>query len=298
MGILFAVFSPAIFAINNYIDKFLLEKHNLSPTVISIWGGIVSLIVGCIILVLTGFYSVDLRSMLIILSSGFLTTIYLLPYYKALSLDETSYVAPLFNLYPIFVLLLSFLLLRENFNSMMYLGSFIIIISGIFLSIEKSITTVFKLRSSFFYMLLSCLIFAVAQILYKFGLKEIPFLASLPYEGFGIAIGALCVTLYKGNLKHFLKSTKKFKKSTYAAIGVNELVYLIARYTGYFAMSLISVSLVSIISGFQPLFVLLYGIVLSFWFPKILKEVINKGVLFQKIFCILLMLVGLVLIFK
>ncbi len=112
MGIFFSILSPAIFAVINYIDKFLLEKHNISPTVITVYGGIYAFVAGLIILVFTGLYPIDSKSLIIILSSGILTSLYLLPYYKALSLDETSYVIPLFQFYPIFVLLLSFLFLK------------------------------------------------------------------------------------------------------------------------------------------------------------------------------------------
>ncbi|MEO6508590.1 MAG: hypothetical protein ABIO02_01430, partial [Patescibacteria group bacterium] len=77
----------------------------------------------------------------------------------------------------------------------------------------------------------------------------------------------------------------------------NEIFYLAARYTGYFAISLISVGLVSILAGLQPVFVLIYGVILSLWFPKILKEVISKKIVLRKAFSIVVMLVGLILIF-
>jgi drug/metabolite transporter (DMT)-like permease len=297
MGIFFAILSPAIFGINNYIDKFLLEKHNISPTVISIYGGIIAFITGLIIFFVTGFYPIDLRSLFIILLSGFLTTIYLLPYYKALSLDEASYVIPLFNFYPIFVLVLSFIFLRESLSVMQYVGCAIIIFAGFLLSIERLNRKIFILRKSFFYMILSSLLFAGAQVLYKFGVQEIPFWNTLPYEGFGIMLGALAIAGYKSNLRKFKNETEKFKKRVFVFMGFNEFIYIFSRYTGYFAISLIPVGIVSILSGFQPLFVLAYGIILSVWFPHILKEIINKKIIMQKIISIALMMVGLYFIF-
>lgn len=298
MGIFFSILSPAIFGINNYIDKFLLEKQNISATVLSIYGGVFAFIVGLVVLFITGFYPIDTKSLLIILSSGFLTTIYLLPYYKALSLDETSYVIPLFQFYPIFVLILSFVFLNESLSKMQYLGCIIIVLAGFLLSVEKLNRKIFKLRKSFFYIVLSSLLFAVAQVLYKFGVQEIPFWNTLPYEGLGIALGALCITVYKNNFKKLKNETKRFKGKVFIFMTVNELVYILARYTGYFAISIISVGMVSILAGLQPLFVLIYGIILSLWFPKILKEVINKKVLSQKTISIILMFLGLYFIFS
>jgi len=297
MGIFYALLSPAIFSISNYIDKFLLEKHNISPIVITVYGGIFALLAGIITLFFTGFYPIDTRTLLVILGSGFLTALYLLPYYKALDIDETSNVVPLFQFYPIFVLILSLILLKEGFTSIQYVGSALIVGAGFLLSIENVKGKIFKLRKSFFYMMLSCVVFAVAQVLYRFALEEIPFWNTLPYETFGIALGSLLISMYGKNFQAFKKETKQFKKRVFIFLTINEIVYIAARYTGYFAISLISVGLVSILGGIQPLFVLIYGIVLSIWFPKILKEVITKKTLGLKFVSTLIIILGSYLIF-
>ena len=297
MGIIFSILSPAVFGVGNYIDKFLLEKHNIGYIVITIYGGIFAFIAGLVIIAFNGFHPIDTRSLLIILASGFLTSIYLLPYYKALSIDEASYVVPIYNFYPIFVITLSFILLGESLSFVQYLGSLIIVGAGFFLSVEKLNKKIFKLRPSFFYMIISSFLFSLAQVLYKFGVQEVSFLNTLPYEGFGIALGALSIALYRGNYKKFIGETKSFKKRVFFFMGINESLYVLARYTGYFAISLIPVGIVSVLAGFQPLFVLIYGIVLSFWFPKIIKEIINKKILAQKVISIVLMIVGLYFIF-
>jgi uncharacterized membrane protein len=298
MGIFFAILSPAIFAINNYIDKFLLEKHNISPTVITIYGGIFAFITGLVVLLATGFYPIDAKSLLIILSSGFLTTIYLLPYYKALSVDETSRVIPLFQFYPIFVLILSFIFLKEGFSIPQYIGSALIVGAGFLLSVESLEGKIFRLRKSFFYMMISSFLFAIAQILYKFGVTEIPFWNTLPYEGFGIALGAITITVYKNNFYKFRRETNKFKKRVFLFMTINELIYVASRYTGYFAISLISVGIVSILSSLQPLFVLIFGIVLSVWFPHIIKEVITRKTMGLKFAAIIIMIIGSYFIFS
>lgn len=298
MGIFFSILSPAIFGIGNYIDKFLLEKHNISPIVITIYGGAAAFIAGVVVLLLTGFHPIDIKSLLIILFSGFLTSIYLLPYYKALSIDETSRIIPLFQFYPIFVLILSFIFLREELSITQYVGSALIIGAGFLLSIEKLEGDIFRLRKSFFYVMISSLLFAMAQVLYKFGVEEIPFWNTLPYEGFGIALGSISILLYSNNLKKFRNETKLFKKRVFIFLGINECFYILARYTGYFSISLISVGIVSVLAGLQPLFVLIYGIILSLWFPHILKEVINKKTLTLKIFSIIVIIIGTYFIFS
>ncbi len=297
MGIFFAILSPAIFGVNNFIDKFLLEKNNISPIVMTIYGGIFACVAGFLVFLLTGYYPVDAKSLFILISSGFLTTMYLFPYYKALDLDEASNVVPLFQFYPIFVLILSLFLLNEQFSLIQYFGCALIIGAGFLLSVEKADRKIFRLRKSFYYMMLSCLLFAVAQVLYKFGVEEVPFWNTLPYEALGIAIGAIVVALYKRNYKQFIHETKKFKKNVFVYLSINEFVYILARYTGYFALSLLTVGIVSILAGLQPLFVLIYGIILSIWFPYILKEVITKKTVSLKLFSILIIILGSFFIF-
>lgn len=297
MGIFFAILSPAIYGINNYIDKFFLGKFNISPVVISIYGGIAGFLTGAIILFFAGFYQADFKSVIIILASGFLTNLYILPYFKALQKDEASRIIPLFQFTPIFVLILSFMFLGEALRIGQYAGA-ILIISGAFLiSLQKLDFKMFNLRPSFWYMLLSSFIFAVSMVLYKFGVKEIPFWHTLPLEGFGMALGALAIYLYKNNGKNFIKETRNFSRNVYGLMFINEAVYILARYTAYFALSLITASIVNILFGFQQIFVLIYGIILSLWSPRILKEVINKKVIAQKVASIIIIFVGLYFIF-
>jgi len=298
MGIFFSILSPAIYGINNYIDKFFLTKYNISPVVISIYTGIYGFLFGIIILFLTGVYSADLKSLLIIISSGFFANINVLPYLKALENDEASRIAPLLQFIPIFVLILSFIFLGEMMQIKQYVGSLLIIVGAFLISLQKLDFKVFNLRPSFWYAMLSSFLFGVSMVLYKFGVQEIPFWHTLPYEGFGMALGAIAICLYRNNKKNFINETKKFNKNVYILISVSEAIYLLAQYTAYFAASLISVSIVNVLGGFQPVFVLIYGIILSLWFPQILKEVVSKKIIVQKIVSIAIIITGLYFIFS
>lgn len=295
MGIFFAILSSALYSVNNYIDKFFLEKFKIAPAVITVYSGFFGLLVGAIVLFFTGIYTTNLQSILIIVASGFLTTMYVLPYFKALNVDETSRVIPLFQFTPVYVLLLSFLLLGENLQLKQYFGAALLIFSSFVISLEKFDKKIFKIRPALWYMMLSSLLFAFSTVLYKFGVEDIPFWNTLPYEGVGMAIGAIIILLF--NKKIFIEQTKKFPRRVFLIMSVNEGFYISSRYTLYFALSLISASIVNILGGIQPLFVLIYGVILSLWFPHIIKEVITKGALGIKLASIIGMLLGLAFIF-
>ena len=185
----------------------------------------------------------------------------------------------------------------EKLNTKQYIGCIGIIASSFFLSLKKPDIKILKLRPTFWYMLLSSFLFAFSIILYKFGVQEIPFWNTLPYEGLGMALGALSILLYKNNGKIFLHETKKFPKKIFAWMSINEGVFVLSRYTTYFALSLVAASIVNVLSGFQPLFVLIYGIILSLWFPHVIKEVITKQTVGIKVASIVGIFIGVSLIF-
>ncbi|HSW88113.1 MAG TPA: EamA family transporter [Candidatus Saccharimonadales bacterium] len=298
MGYIFAILSYALYATVNYVDKFVLEKYKINPVVLTIYTGISALIATCIILLFTGFHSIDFSTGSIIVISGILTQLYLIPYFKALRLDEASRVIPLFQLSPIVVLFLGFLFLGEIFSFKQYIGAALIIGASLLLTIEKLDLKIIKLRPALYYAMLSCTLYGFAIFLFKIGLtQDISFWIALPYEGLGIVIGSVCILFYKNNFSQFIKITKIMNKKIFIYTSFNDLVFIASRYTQYFALTLLSASIVSLLGGFQPIFALLYGLLLSLWFPKIIKEIISPKNISIKIAAILIVCIGLYLLF-
>lgn len=297
MGIFFSILSPLIFAVNNFFDKFFLEKYNLQPITMTVINGISGFITGLLIFIVIGSYFLDLKSTVLILSSGFVMMLCLVAYYAALSRDETSRVVPLFQFTPVIVLIMSYFLLGEKLYAKQYFGSILVIASAFAISLEKFDSKIFKLRPAFWLMVLSSLLYSISLVLYKFGVSETSFIRTLPYEGLGMMLGSLAVLSYGNNRKVLFNQIKTFKLKQYLLLSLNDSIYISARYTTYFALSLVSASIVNILLGLQPLFALLCGITLTVWFPKVIKENIKKKVLIQKIIFILLIFFGLYLIF-
>lgn len=287
-----------MYAAVNYIDKLVLEKYKIDPIVISIYTGISALITTLAILLFTGIHRIDPLSAIIIIISGLLTQFYLLPYFKALSIDEASRVIPLFQLAPIIVLVLGFIFLGEVFSIRQYLGSGFLLTAGVLLTVEKFDLKIFRFRPTIWYIFLACLLYGLAIFLFKIGLtQEVKFWIALPYEGIGIILGSLIMLFYKNNFQLFKERTRKLNKKIFFFMSLNDIIFISSRYTQYFALTILSAGMVSVLGGFQPLFALLYGLILSIWFPKILKEVISKENIGIKVFSIITIFIGLYLIF-
>src|SRR5258706_5183989 len=191
MGYIFALIPPFLDSIINFLDKFLLNKYNVSTTFLTIYSGIFAFVTGLIIISFTGLYSTDLKTIIVLLASGFCVLFMLAAYFKALALDEASRVASLFQFVPVFVLILSFIFLHENFFLKQYIGCLLLIVACFFFTIRKFDQTIIKANKAFWYMALASLLSALVYIFYKVGVKEIGFWQSIPYESMGNGLAVI-----------------------------------------------------------------------------------------------------------
>jgi drug/metabolite transporter (DMT)-like permease len=104
---LFALVAPTLYSVSTYVDKFMLEKRIRDPLAVTALSGLLSGILGIIIGTVTGWKAIGGSGIWILLGSGLLLIIYLIPYYEAMKRDETSRVTPLFGFVPVFTLIIS-----------------------------------------------------------------------------------------------------------------------------------------------------------------------------------------------
>ncbi len=297
-GIFSAIAAAFFYSCSNYIDKFLLEKQRLNYYLITIYSGIFGFIVGLGVALVVGIYTGDILTILLVVGSGFLINISLLPYYKTLSMDETSRIIPLFSVIPVFTIIMGYLLLGELLSGNQYIGSFFIIVASLVISMEKPSLNIFKLRKSFWYLMLSCFLYSLSLILYKFVANDIPFFQALTYEGVGVLLCSVVLLLNKSIRRMFVKNSKRIKKKVYGFIFINESINLVAVYFYWFSLTTISAGLAStIMQGIQPLITLFFGIVLTVLLPRLIKEDIGGTNLIWKASCIVVMFIGLYFIF-
>jgi drug/metabolite transporter (DMT)-like permease len=286
-----AILATAVYGASSFVDKVLIEKRIKNPMALTILGGFFALFVGLIILAIQGFPAIPALPLIVILFAGLLSELALLPYYKAISMDDASKVTPIFQTIPIFVLILSYFIIKETLQPIQIGGFFIVLLGGLVLSIEGSGANPFKIKKSFWYMILASFCYALPMVLFKAViLQDFGFWTTLGYEfvGYGIAATILLGVYLKNAKKEF----KNMPKSTWAIISLNEGFYIFARFCSFYAAVLAPISLVAVIGGTQPLFTLLYGIVLSVWFPKIISEDIRKATIALKLAVAAFMLVG------
>jgi uncharacterized membrane protein len=297
MGYIFALLSPFLDSLINYLDKYLVSKHSVNTNVLAIYTGIISFFTGSLVYILNRFQDIEPRSAIILILSGFLSVFVLVFYFKALKFDEASRVSALFQFVPVFVLLLSFLFLKEELSRPQYIGCLFIFIAGFLFSVKKKRSGIIRINKAFWYMMISSLLFALSTILFKVGAGDVSFWNAIPYEGFGNGLAVLILTYNRNNFKLLQKAEKKLDKRVFLYIIVIELIYRASRYSFYYALLLLPASIVSVMQGFQVFFLLIEGILLTILLPGFIKEVIDKKILVLKMVATIFIFIGLYLIF-
>lgn len=291
LWILFAIIANVLFAISNLIDKFLIEKRVKDPLTLTIFGGWIDLFFALALFLTHGFHILGIWQIAILLISGILIEIALIPYFKALSLEDASRISPLFQSVPVFVLLFSYLFLKETLTYRQLVGYMLILLGSLIVSMQTTNKKVFKIRKALWWVLLASFLWALPAVMFKFVAVKQNFWDALIYEFLGIVIGAtILFLLYRTRV---LFQLRNIKSDTWLILNVNEFIYIIGRVSNFYAITLGVVSLVAVLGGTIPLFVFLFGLVISIWFPAIIKEDITMQTIIIKITAIIFVASGL-----
>ena len=266
-----SLLSPAVYAVVNFIDKYLLSKSFPDYRALPFYTAIMGAFVGFFVWGYTRFNLLPGRDSAILLFVGVLTLFSLVAYFMALSREETSVVILLFQMVPVITLVLSYIFLGERITFTQLVGFIFIMTSAVLISKPKG-REKFRLSRSFILILICDLIWAASAILMKYVLTVYTFSQVLAYESWGIAFGGLILWLFFRSYRAaFLKSVKNIRANTLGFLAVNELVYIVAKSLTFFAYTLGPVSLVSVLGTSQTFFGIAYGYILAFLAPKIFK---------------------------
>ena len=290
--IYFAVFAYLVVSFTNLVDKLLVDKYITDASIIILFSGTTAFVTGIIIYFFRGFPIFSVRETLFIFTAGVLLAWYLIPYFLALRLDEASRVVPLFQAIPVLSLLLSYVFLHESITYKQGIGTIFIIVSAFLLSVSKK-RRMFAVRKTFWYMMLSSALFALALVLFKFVVSINNVWDSIAYENIGIGIGTLLVSLLPGYSKRFFYSIKNMKFFGWVALGFSEIFLVIYRFALALALASGPVGIISILGGLQPLFVFVISTGITIFLPRVLKESLEPGLLRFKLLACAFIFVGL-----
>lgn len=291
-----ALLANIIWAPTNIVDKVLATKYYKNYFSLVFIAGLISAIMIFIYSVIThGFVILLLTTTVITLLAGLIRIISYIFYFKATFYEEASRIAILFQIAPILTLILSFCFLAEKLNIYSYLAFISLILAGVLSSIKfDNLNKKIKVSAAFWDMFICVSIGAISAVVIKHTLITTNYWDILPYLMIGECIGIILVSLFiKCNpLKDFFATSTKAKLLLIISEVINSIAFIIY----IVALSIGSVSIISALCVINPIFVFFLAVILSYWWPKVIKEQIDRQTILLKISAIILVGVGIYLL--
>lgn len=293
-----ALLAPLLRCVSNFIDKILIEKYFKG------WGIgamlIFSGLIGFVLFPIIGFIfpnvlQVPFYSKAILALSGIVYLLALIPYLKSLFKSDTSLVAPLFQMIPLFAYVLGLVFLGEVIVGMKLIGGTLIVLWSIWLSLNIG-NNLKRNKEVFWYMALASFLFALYSLLFKIGAQgHSPRLASFWFY-VGLSFGAILCLCYKPYRVEFLNILKLNWHKVLAINICNEVINIGAVMIANLAFTLWPLALVRAINWLQPFFILIFWVVLTRLVPHLINETITKNTIIQKLIAIIIIFIGTFLI--
>ncbi len=295
-----ALLTPVLHAAANHIDKHLISKYFRNATVGSlvIFTSFFALIaLPFIFFINPHVVAIHVSKAVLLVLNGILTLSYLIFYFYALAEDETSLVAPFFELTPVFGFIFGFFVLGEVLHKSQILAGLLIIAGATILSLDFSGPRLKVKRKLAYLMTASSFLYALTGVIFKFFALTEGFTTSL-FWGL-IGQGILGFLLYALVSSYRTSFHSVIKENSGAILGLNllnGLLVLLGDIIFYFALLLAPAAIVLAVNGTQPLFVFLFGVILTLFFPSFGKESLDKKALVQKLLGIGTVVIGAILL--
>lgn len=298
---LIALIGPALWALVNHIDKYIISRYFTGRGVGSLvmFTSLSGLLISIFILIF-GFGHIFLSplSIIAIALNGALLVAAFIPYLYALENEEASWASTLYQLIPVFGYILGLIFLHEQLTGQQLFASLLVILGAVAISLDFSQRMKLKARP-FFLMILSSLMIAVNALVFKIIALDENYWGTAFWEYIGGGVFGLflftCIPLYR---RQFIATIQKSKQAVLTINLVSELLNIGAKLAANFASLLAPLVLVWVVNGLQPLIVFIYGVILTVFLPQFGKEDISRKTVTQKLSAMVVMLLGIFLLFK
>lgn len=287
-----------ILAVVSLIDKYLLKDFIPNPKIYTFYIGIFWILV-LFLIPFVDFSIPHISQIILSLISGMTFILALYWMNNALYLFEVSRVIPTIGaLIPLFTfgLIFIFSLGKEKINFLETI-SFILLISGsVLITLEKKTF----IKKSFLMSLFAAFLFSISFVTAKYVYLNQSFWNGFIWIRMGGFFTALLFLILTPEIKEeIFKKRVVLQNKTIIIFLPNQIAGAIASILQNWAIALaplIFVPFINALQGIQYFFLFILTLLLSFKFPKILKEEVSKEIIFQKIIAILLISGGLILL--
>jgi drug/metabolite transporter (DMT)-like permease len=240
-------------------------------------------------------------SIALIMLSGILYMSALLLYLQALQSEEASVVAPFFQAGPLFGYVLAYLVLGETLSGRQMAGGAMIITGALIVSLRFAPANKagearhFKARLAM--QMLTCgFIMALSGLIFKTFAIKVEFWTTTFWMFVGEAIFGAALLMIAPYRRQFVALLRANTGALLSINGSNEIINLTGGLGSRYALMFAPLSIVQAISSTTTLFVFIFGVVLSLFFPSLSRETLSARDLVQKGVAAIFVAVGVALV--
>jgi hypothetical protein len=302
------IFSYFLLALVAMVDEVLLTGKIIKPKVYAFYVGLLGIFV--LVLIPFGFGLPDLVVIGLALVSGILWIFALLSFYESLRRYEVSRVVPAIGgILPICTLALVYLFAWqrgeaiETFSYLKAISFILLVLGSILITFNKQ---GFINRKSLCLSGLTALLFALSFTTTKIVFLTEPFISGFVWIRIGGVLAALLFIFFKEIREELFEKIKVKKKKALFENPKLAVVFLLNQIMGagagilqnlaIYLAPVMCLAFINAMDGIRYVFILIFIIILSSKFPKILSEKITGQILWQKIFAIILITGGLIML--
>ena len=292
MWIIFSILAAFCWSISYITDKHIVTKLVRNPLTPIVVLGIFGLVASCAVYFIRGFSPLSNINILLSIAAGIIWGFGSIFYFRVVKTEEISRIVPIYHISPIFVSIFAGIFLGEIFTPVKYLGIILLVMGAVFISSQNFLSI--KVGKAFWSLILSAVFFASSFVLQKYLLNFADSWTVFAYMRIGSALAlAPIMFLYFPEL---IRNIKEYGNRVIFAISASEIMNLTALVFIAIAASIGYITLVNAMSSLDSFFVLFFTVILSRFFPSVLKEEITKYIILQKFLAISLIFAGVILI--
>ena len=296
-----AVVSDALrIFIDNYIsDVYFKEKGAVSQKIVS---GIVTPILGIIILIVTGFNFTEIPpvALTLLLMSGVLGSLAGIPYYKALEIDDSTNIGIFFQFSPILYLIIGWIIGDEQFSIIQLLACFIILAAPLLVVITaKKRSRKVRIKAALLAFISIIFYVASGETFIQGNVDGINIFSEIGLVLITKGLSDLLIIGSRRKLRHRLaKVVKSSRRKVLFPINISIVMRVIQEFS--YRIGLIIAPSVAIASAasdaVEPAVIFFMGLLLTILWPKFGREKLQKKTVLVHFIATVLVVIGIVIL--
>ncbi len=294
MWLFYAVLSTTLWALTNPTDA-ALRRHFIKNDFDLAWFlTFFRLPVALILLVIfRNSIAWDVNTALMLLA-GFLWTLPIAFYYRAVEFEEVSRVVIFMQLLPVFTLIIAGIFIGERLEWYQFFAFFLILFGGIFAAIRK-IEGVWHFSKAFGLLVLAALCWAASDVMFKaFEIGFLSFWSAFSVYFLGSSLFSLVLLFSPKRVSRVFSNFKNLPSRGWMLLVFANTAGISGSLFFAYALTLGKASLTTVIVGIQPLLAFVFAYLLGRIFPEIPRESVDRKSITFKLFSLFLVVLGLI----